>query len=230
MTSYLQTCYSNIMTLSILKFPARCSPNKPLQTSLLKHKKSLFSVFCLFSGGRTRWNRRTPSRPTSSTLWTPRTWCWRLSNAIGIIQHENLAPLRSNRKIRTLPTEPKICVVPYAILLNIDRLWMMGQWGLTVEVLWLFKNLQPPSTHLFVLAHSPQRWPDICLSPWLFLDPRSHRGHHEQGTKPPFFYANTAMFIHSGVCRSFTVFMHGACCPGWLIVCLLWIRLRHSIE
>lgn len=42
-----------------------------------------FGLFSPFSGGRTQLNRRMLSHQTSSTHWTPPTWCWLLSIAIG---------------------------------------------------------------------------------------------------------------------------------------------------
>lgn len=42
-----------------------------------------FGLFSPISGGRTQSNRRTLSHQTSSTRWTPPTWCWLLSTAIG---------------------------------------------------------------------------------------------------------------------------------------------------
>ncbi len=43
--------------------------------------------FSPFSGDQTQLNRKMPSLQTSSTLWTPHTWCWQLSTATGIIKH-----------------------------------------------------------------------------------------------------------------------------------------------
>lgn len=41
-----------------------------------KSECSLHSFSLLYLGSRTAWSRKTPSRLISSTLWTPRTWCW----------------------------------------------------------------------------------------------------------------------------------------------------------
>lgn len=42
-----------------------------------------FEMSFPFLGGQTRLNRRTLSRQTSSTRWTPPIWCWLLSTVIG---------------------------------------------------------------------------------------------------------------------------------------------------
>lgn len=55
-------------------------------------------VFYLIAGGQTQWNRRMLSHQTSSTLWTPRTWCWLPSTATGNMHwhHDSHKHLKEN--------------------------------------------------------------------------------------------------------------------------------------
>ena len=63
-------------------------------------------------------------------------------------------------------------------------------------LLW-FHSLLTDHLHPFVSSPllSSQRRPDICLGSRLFLDPRSHCGHHEQGIKSQYNFFSFFFFF-----------------------------------
>lgn len=69
---------------------SRCLFKHPILSTIIAEKYKVlilcqYFIFCAISGGQTQLNRRMHSRQTSSTPWTPHTWCWLLCIATGRI-------------------------------------------------------------------------------------------------------------------------------------------------